>query len=119
MDVHQPAAMAGPEIAGFLHSSTEHASPIRLDQAVNGLRRMQPEWSASQTVTPAQRRTLTAICIAGIVVWIAAPIVAKGLAISLLALAFAMVTLVRFLALWQFVRPKTVRGRHGWRDAGT
>ncbi len=109
MNVHQPVGTARPEVAGFLHSSTEHASHMRLDQAVNGLRRMHPEWSASQTVTPAQRRTLTFICIAGFVVWIAAPVAASRLAITLLALAFAMVTLVRLLALWQFVRPKTVR----------
>jgi glycosyltransferase XagB len=111
MDVHQPAATAGPEIAGFLPSSTEHASPLRLDQAVNGLRRMQPEWSASQTITSAQRTALFAMGITGLSVWIAAPSAATGLAISLLALAFAMVTLVRVLALWQFVRPTSVRDR--------
>ena len=51
------------------------------------------------------------ICIAGVAVWVAAPSAARVLAISLLTLAFALVTLVRVFALWQFMRPTSVRDR--------
>jgi glycosyltransferase XagB len=113
MELHQPASMAGPDIAGRIDSSAEQTSPLRLDLAVNSLRRMQPELSACQTMTQAQRRFLTLICFTGFVVWTAAPYAAEGLAFSLFALAFAMVTLIRIAALLQFVRPNSDRKMAG------
>lgn len=107
MDVNQPAGGAGQEFAGLFDSISDHASPLRLDQAVNGLRRMQPELSAGQTIIPAQRRTLIFVGFAVSALWTAAPGATEGLTLSLLALVFAMVTLIRIAALWQFVRPNS------------
>ena len=112
MDVQQPACTVGPEITGFLHSSTEHASPTRLDQAVNGLRLSQPNFSAAQSMSRLQAGFVAVLSGAGVTVWAVAPEVGGRLGLSLLALAFLPVTLIRIMALWQLVRANKARPAH-------
>lgn len=107
MDVHQPAGLAGPVFGGLIEPDANHIPPRRLDHAVNGLRRTQPGLSAAQSITPAQRRFMVILSVAALALWAAAPAVAGGMVFSLLALAFAIVTLIRIMALWHLSFSRT------------
>jgi glycosyltransferase XagB len=107
MEVHQPAALDGPEI-GSLQGALQdagagHINPRRLDLAVNGLRRLQPEQSAAQSLTPRQRRVIFHTGLLGTAFWFVAPELAWYFSLSVLSLAFAMIVLIRLVALWQLV----------------
>ncbi len=105
MDVHRQAALVGPETGALVDFGAKQTSPSRLDQAVNGLLRMQPEFSASQSITRVQLGALFFLAMAGAAAWAAVPGVAGRLGLALMAIAFAMIALVRILALWTMIWP--------------
>ncbi len=109
MHTNQPAGVGAPEAGSLLDSEAGQAWLRRLDQSVNGLRRAQPEFSAAQSITRIQSVVLAFLGFASVAVWAAAPAVAAPLGLALLAIAFALITLIRIMALWQMIWPKAAR----------
>ena len=117
MHANQPAAVVTPDAGGQLEiqagqAGARQVGARRLDKAVNGLRTTQPDFSAAQSMTRLQACFISLLSCAGFAVWLAAPDVAGRLGLSLLALAFVPVTLIRFMALWQLVRANTAPPAH-------
>ncbi|MEQ1716636.1 MAG: glycosyltransferase [Hyphomicrobium sp.] len=72
----------------------------RLGLAVNRLRLMYPEFSASRLVTPGQRRVLTAVAVAGLGLAVLTPGTLRDMVPILLAVPFSFIVVLRLAALW-------------------
>ncbi len=83
---------------------------VRLDIALNTLRRARPGMSADILTTRFQRNAGVALAVLALALWIAAPRLAEPLAIAILALPFSFITLLRLAALW---RLRTASGEGG------
>ncbi len=100
--------------AGELSLSSAHATgadrpqqSFWLDQAVNGLRRAQPEFSAASPLAAWQRRALIGLSFAvPLAVWLA-PQAMLGVAIFGLALPVICAALVKIYALWTILTVRT------------